>query len=76
VGFNLLAKAKNHYGLCIPSKTLNTGFDRENLEGSSAHDFPGQSHDKMRRMLNPWLTCHVIAVAKIEPDCQYLFRLA
>ncbi len=34
---------------------------------------PGNHMIKSAGKLNPWFPCHVIAIAKIESDCQYLF---
>ena len=34
---------------------------------------PGNHMIKSAGILNPWFPCHDIAIAEIEPDCQYLF---
>ena len=34
---------------------------------------PGNHMIKSAGILNPWFPCHVVAIAEIEPGCQYLF---
>jgi hypothetical protein len=41
-----------------------------------SHSFRAKAGNHMIKSagkLNPWFPCHVIAIAKIESDCQYLF---